>query len=128
MTDEKDKKPDGRGKSADSRAHYFQKGVSGNPSGKPKNARNRLQVGFLNALADDFEAHGVQAIKDAREQDPMKYVSCIAALMPKQVEETKPLDDLSDAELVAALAFIRSRITGGSGEGAGEAPGSASVN
>ncbi len=106
----------------------FQPGQSGNPGGKPKAARNRLQGGFLNALADDFDAHGKDAIVRAREEDPMGYVKAIVALMPKQVEQSQPLDDLTDAELTAGIALLRSRLSGATGEGS-DAPGkSTSVN
>lgn len=94
--------------------------ASPNPGGKPTGARNRLTKHFLNALADDFEQHGRKAIVDAREKDPMGYVKAIAALMPKQVEQTQPLDDLTDAELLAGIAFLRSRLTPAAGEGVGE--------
>lgn len=109
--------------------HQFKPGQPpANPGGKPKGARNRLQGAFLNALADDFDLHGKKAIVEAREKDPMGYVKAIAALMPKQVEQTQPLDDLTDAELLAGIAFLRSRLTQPAGEGAGQAPGSQSVN
>ena len=97
----------------------FKAGQSGNPGGKPKAARNRLTAHFLNALADDFEKHGRQAIVDAREKDPMGYVKAIAALMPKQVEQTQPLDDLTDAELLAGIALLRSRLADPVGAGMG---------
>lgn len=100
-------------------APRFQPGQSGNPGGKPKGARNRLTASFLNALADDFEAHGVKAIQDARAQDPMAYVKAIGALMPKQFEQNNPLDDVTDAELLAGIAFLRSRLAEGAGAGAG---------
>lgn len=96
----------------------FKPGQSGNPGGKPKNARNRLQVKFLEALADDFETHGVKAIENARRDDPMGYVKAIVQLMPKQVEDTKPLDDVSDAELVAGIALLRAHLSAANvGEG-----------
>lgn len=95
----------------------FQPGQSGNPGGKPAGARNRLTAHFLNALADDFEKYGRQAIIDAREKDPMGYVKSIGALMPKQIEQTQPLDDLSDAELIAGIALLRARLTGSAGAG-----------
>lgn len=99
----------------------FKPGETGNPGGKPKGSRNRLQGAFLNALADDFDAHGRKAIVEAREKDPMGYVKAIAALMPKQVEQSQPLDDLTDAELTAGIALLRARLTGGAGKGAGQA-------
>lgn len=100
----------------------FQPGQSGNPGGKPAGARNRLTAHFLNALADDFEAHGKQAIIDARTADPMGYVKTVGALMPKQIEQTQPLDDLTDAELVAGIALLRGRLANGSGEGISAPP------
>jgi hypothetical protein len=106
----------------------FQPGQSGNPGGKPRHARNRLTNGFLTRLADDFEKNGAEAIVAAREKDPVGYIKAIASLMPKQVEQSQPLDDLTDAELVAGIALLRSRLTGSAGAGAGEAPGPSSVN
>jgi len=95
----------------------FAPGQSGNPGGKPKAARNRLQGSFLNALADDFDQHGKKAIVDAREKDPMGYVKAVAALMPKQVEQSQPLEDMTDVELVAAIAWLRSRLADSAGTG-----------
>lgn len=100
----------------------YKPGETGNPGGKPVAARNRLTRHFLNALADDFEEHGKQAIIDAREKDPMGYVKAIGALMPKQVEQAQPLDDLTDAELVAGIALLRSRLAHQTGAGVGAAP------
>lgn len=97
----------------------YKPGQTGNPGGKPKGARNRLTAAFLNALADDFDQHGVKAIQDARENDPVKYMQVCATLMPKQVEQTQPLDDLTDAELLAGIALLRSRLAGGAGAGVG---------
>jgi hypothetical protein len=106
----------------------WQPGQSGNPGGKPKGARNRIQGAFLNALADDFDAHGKKALEAAREKDPMGYVKAIASLMPRQVEETKPLDDLTDAELVAGIALLRSRLAETSGAGTEPSPESSTAH
>lgn len=100
-------------------ATQFKPGQSGNPGGKPVHARNKLQNAFLLKLAADFEKNGEEAIVACREKDPAKYVQIVAALMPKQVEQTQPLDDFTDEQLLAAIAFLRSRITDGPGEGAG---------
>lgn len=95
----------------------FKPGQSGHPGGKPLRARNNLQVSFLNALCKDFDEHGKDAIERARVKDPVGYMKVCASLMPKQVEQSKPLDDLTDAELVAGIALLRARLTGGAGEG-----------
>lgn len=96
----------------------FKPGESGNPGGKPTGTRNRITTRFLNALADDFDEHGVSAIKAARETDPVGYVKVIAALLPKQVEHVQPMEELTDAELLAGIALLRARLTGDAGAGA----------
>jgi hypothetical protein len=106
------------------RAQGFQPGQSGNPGGKPAKARNRLQGKFLNALADDFEEHGRKAIERCREEDPPAYLRAIVALMPKELEISRQLDDLSDDELDAALVAARALAAArNSGSGADAAPG-----
>jgi hypothetical protein len=95
----------------------FKPGVSGNPGGKPKSSRNRLQGDFMLALANDFAEHGKKAIETARVDDPVGYMKVVASLMPKQMEQTQPLDDLTDAELTAGIALLRSRLAGGTGAG-----------
>lgn len=100
----------------------FPPGVSGNPGGRPVAARTRLTAHYLNALADDFAAHGKKAIVEAREKDPVGYIKVIAALMPKQIEQSTPLEDVSDAELLAGIAMLRARLTDGSGAGAQSPP------
>ncbi len=97
--------------------HTLKKGEGGRPLG----SRNRLQAGFLHALADDFAKYGKGAIEHARRIDPMGYVKTIANLMPKQFEQTTPLEELSDSELIAAIALIRSKLSVGAGKGIGEA-------
>ena len=97
----------------------FKRGTTGNPGGVPR-SRDKLTRAFANALAADFDEHGKQAIVDAREADPVKYVQIVASLMPKQIEQTQPLDDIGDDELLAAIAFLRSQLTAedaGAGDG-----------
>lgn len=101
----------------------FKPGQSGNPGGKAVGTRNRLNADFLNKMADDFQKHGKEAIQAAREKDPMGYVKAMCALQPKQIEQTRPLDDMNDAEVLAILDYLRGRITENAGTGAGEAGG-----
>jgi hypothetical protein len=66
---------------------------NGNAAGRPKGARNRLTEDFLSALADDFSQHGKKAIVTVREEDPAKYLTVVAQLVPKESELTVKADD-----------------------------------
>ncbi len=78
-----------------------------NPGGKPKASRNALQGAFVRKLAADFEKFGNKAIVECRESDPGRYLSIIASIIPKEIEITQPLGELSDEQLDAAAATIR---------------------
>lgn len=95
------------------------KGVSGNPGGASKGYRKTLQGDFLRELAADFGKHGAEAIRQAREDDPLGYVRTIAALMPKEVELVRPLEALTDDELSAIAEQLRSSL-GAAGVRAGD--------
>jgi hypothetical protein len=90
----------------------FQPGNRANPAGKPKGAKNRLNLSFLTALAEDFEQHGIEAIRICRIERPSDYVKIVAGLMPKEFTfEDNRLGDLSDDELDAVIAYARHRLT-----------------
>jgi len=91
--------------------------VANSGKGRPAGSRNRIQVAFLNALADDFDKYGKQAIVRMRETDASGYVKAIVALMPKQFEQTTPLEELSDAELIAGIELLKSKLAVGVVEG-----------
>ena len=88
----------------------FEPGKSPNPGGKPVKARNRLQGDFLREMADDFAENGRLAIVQMRTEKPADYIRAIASLMPKELEITRPLDDVSDDELSAAITAVRAVI------------------
>lgn len=78
----------------------FLTGGNGGP-GRPQGSRNRHSEAFLAAMAADFEAHGPETIRLAREADPMGYVRVCASLLPRhfKVEDENNLVTLSDDEL-----------------------------
>jgi hypothetical protein len=86
----------------------FKPGQSGNPSGRRADGRprQRLAEAFLNRLRADFEKHGIQAIQDARERDPMGYVRMIAGLLPQEAKinvEHSFADVLVEAQRLRAI-------------------------
>ena len=70
--------------------------------GRPSRGRDRLRNNFIVALADDFQAHGKEAIDRVRNEDPASYLRVIASLMPKEMDvkhQVSPLEHLSDEQL-----------------------------
>ena len=82
----------------------------GNP-GRRKDVRNRLTVNFLEAMADDFEKHGVQTIERVRMEDPAIYLQIIQRTLPKEIKVDKSdLQELSDAELARVTAALAAEL------------------
>ena len=93
--------------------------------GRAKGAKNRLSHAFLTALAEDFEQHGVEALKIARIEKPVEYIRIVAGLMPKEFEiMDSRLADLSDEELDVFITKLRAQLRSPAVEevGSGEAP------
>src|SRR5262245_19416234 len=67
-------------------AHLFKPGQSGNPLGRPRGSRNKLGEAFIAALAEDFGAHGAEAIAECRTKFPGKYLQVVAAILPKEID------------------------------------------
>lgn len=62
----------------------FQPGHAGGP-GRPKGSKTRLGEAFIQALADDFDQHGVAVIENVRAEQPVEYLKVIARVLPKDV-------------------------------------------
>ena len=88
----------------------FEKGIS-KIGGRAKGVKNRLSHAFLTALAEDFEQHGVEAIRICRVERPNEYLRVIAHLMPKELEVTVgPLQEISDVELEKLIEHARTKL------------------
>ena len=104
--------------------NLFEKGMK-KIGGRTKGVKNRLSHAFLTALAEDFEQHGIEALRITRTERPAEYIKVVAGLMPKELEiMDSRLTDLSDEELDVFIAKLRAQLRGAIAQnlGDGEAP------
>jgi hypothetical protein len=81
--------------------------------GRTRGVKNRLSHAFLQALAEDFEAHGAEAIKICRVEKPNEYLRVIAHLMPRELEIShNPIEAISDDQLVTYIEYTRLQLEG----------------
>lgn len=74
--------------------------------GRPRESRDRITRGFLLKFADSFEKYGEVVIDRVREEEPATYLKIAAALVPKEIEIKRPLEELDDGKLVAAIEAL----------------------
>jgi hypothetical protein len=94
----------------------FQKGQSGNPSGRPRGSRNRATILFQNLLEDDAEAIARKAVDMAKAGDIAAIRICMDRLAPARrtdaiAFELPPLERATDT--VAAAAAIAAAVGAG---------------
>jgi Family of unknown function (DUF5681) len=90
-------------KSGQNRAGRFQKGTSGNPSGKPKGARARVTQLAEKLLDDDRDAIVRAVIAAAKGGDPTAMRLCVERLVP--LRKGRPVVfDLSPVKTAADVA------------------------
>ena len=80
--------------------------------GRTKGARNKLSMAFVEALSKEFDAHGEEAIRIMRKENPADFLKIIAAIVPKEFEITDSrLNEIPDDELDALIEIARRRIS-----------------
>jgi hypothetical protein len=77
------------------------------PSERPRRAQARLAAGFVNAVMRDFETHGAGTVATLRSESPANYLRLVASLLPKELPDEDPLDELSDDELRESIRTLR---------------------
>ena len=74
-------------------------GQSGNPAGRPKGSRNKINDYFLRDLQALWEESGDTILRQTAASKPEVIVKAMVALLPKQVETSDPLEHITDEEL-----------------------------
>jgi Family of unknown function (DUF5681) len=89
----------------------FPKGMSGNPSGRPLNARTKFSKELVEAFADHFSTNGAAAIQRCYEEKPDVYLSLAMRLVPQEfkIEAARALDEMSDDELIAVVIAAKKK-------------------
>ena len=87
-------------------------GERGNPhyAGRPKGSRNKINQAYIDAIAAEFEAHGVSALEKVRKEMPHVFLRLVAELLPKQVQVEHGLADMTDEQLGQRIAELNAAI------------------
>ena len=70
-----------------------QKRQLGNPSGRPKGARNLLSESVLKELTSHWEENGLDAIGRTCKEQPAAYLRAVLSLVPKDFAMTVERDE-----------------------------------
>jgi hypothetical protein len=66
----------------------FEPGKSGNPVGRPKGSKNKFTEDFWRDLAKAWEAEGSKVIARVINEDPGRFLTVAANMLPKEIEHT----------------------------------------
>lgn len=107
--------------------YRWKPGQSGNPNGRPKNAKQKLSDSFLADMLEAWEAKGKSAINQVIKERPHEFLKVVAAIVPKELHvKAGALEEITDDELISQLDAVRSLLASGAfaalGSGSEKAP------
>jgi hypothetical protein len=103
----------GKQKSTVEKPQAVREGREWQPGGKPVGSCSRIQREFLKALAEDFAAHGREAIIQCSLTKSDAYIKVVAAPMLKELELKRPRKGLAEDELEVLSSFLRAELQAG---------------
>lgn len=82
-------------------------GQSGNPAGRPKGSRSKLQEDFLSDVLAAWKLKGAAAIDAMIEDKPGDFVKMVAGILPKEATlNINDASDMSEDELVERIRHL----------------------
>ena len=79
-------------------------------TGRPRGSRNLLTRKFIGALVEEFEAHGAEALKIVRIEQPDVFLKLCASVIPREIDVTSSVASLDDVELDSMIEAMRVRL------------------
>ena len=96
--------------------HLWRKGVSGNPSGKPKGSLNRVTLAIQSLLDGEGEELTRKAIELAKEGDLTALKLCLERICPPR--KSRPIAiDLPDVKTSEGVSLAQTSVVQAVGEG-----------
>jgi hypothetical protein len=96
------------------KAHLFKPGQSGNPAGRPKGSRHKLEEVLVADVLDVWKREGLAAVERTARDDPAKFFQIATSILPKQTQNTRihKLELMTDKELAELLEATDAQIEG----------------